>query len=122
MMAISFSKSSLFILPPDVGAVYRNARLKSTLYANRAYDIFIRQRDINEKDSYLNAIIGKTPGNAASEKRKNLCDDYWDIRTFGAVLSTGEKESGENAGEEGEEPAKGKKERKEKIRGAGTVR
>src|SRR5208283_1057313 len=38
MMAISFSKSSLFILPPDVGAVYRNARLKSTLYANRAYD------------------------------------------------------------------------------------
>src|SRR5208283_1772553 len=36
MMAISFSKSSLFILPPDVGAVYRNARLKSTLYANRA--------------------------------------------------------------------------------------
>src|SRR5271157_4198246 len=36
MMAISFSKSSLFILPPDVGAVYRSARLKSTLYANRA--------------------------------------------------------------------------------------
>jgi CRISPR-associated protein Csd2 len=86
------------------------------------YDIFIRQRGINEKDSYLNAIIGNTPGNAASEKRKNLCDDYWDIRTFGAVLSTGEKESGENAGEENEEPGKGKKERKEKIRGAGTVR
>lgn len=86
------------------------------------YDIFIRQRDINMADSYLNAIIGKTPGNTSSEKRTKLCDDYWDIRTFGAVLSTGEKESSEIAEDEGEETAKGKKQRKEKIRGAGTVR
>ena len=85
-------------------------------------DIFIRQRDINLPDSYLNAIIGKTPGNTASEKRTRLCDDYWDIRTFGAVLSTGEKESGEATEEEGEGAAKEKKQKKEKIRGAGTVR
>jgi len=78
------------------------------------YDIFIRQRDINKEDSYLNAVIGKTPGNTASEKRGKLCDDYYDIRTFGAVLSTGEKESG------GE--GKAKKQKKEKVRGAGTVR
>jgi len=86
------------------------------------YDIFIRQRDINKEDSYLNAIIGKAPGNAPSEKRKRLCDDYWDIRTFGAVLTTGEKEGSEAAEEEGEESAKSKKQKKEKIRGAGTVR
>lgn len=86
------------------------------------YDIFIRQRDINLPDSYLNAIIGKTPGNKASEKRKRLCDDYWDIRTFGAVLSTGEKESGEATEEEGEVAAKEKKQKKETVRGAGTVR
>jgi len=86
------------------------------------YDIFIRQRDINEKDSYLNAIIGKTLGNTASEKRKRLCDDYYDIRTFGAVLSTGEKEVSEAPEEEGEEDVKSKKKKKEKIRGAGTVR
>ena len=86
------------------------------------YDIFIRQRDINIADSYLNAIIGKTPGNTASEKRTKLCDDYWDIRTFGAVLSTGEKESVETAEEEGEGTAKGKKQKKDKVRGAGTVR
>lgn len=78
------------------------------------YDIFIRQRDINKEDSYLNAVIGKTSGNTASEKRGKLCDDYYDIRTFGAVLSTGEKESG------GE--GKAKKQNKEKVRGAGTVR
>jgi CRISPR-associated protein Csd2 len=86
------------------------------------YDIFIRQRDINSEDSYLNKIIGKTPGDTASEKRKKLCDDYWDIRTFGAVLSTGEKEGSEASGEEGEEGTRSKKQKKEKIRGAGTVR
>ena len=86
------------------------------------YDIFIRQRDINSDDSYLNAIIGKAPGNTASEKRKKLCDDYWDIRAFGAVLSTGEKESNGAAEEEKEVGAKGKKQKQEKTRGAGTVR
>jgi len=86
------------------------------------YDIFIRQRDINSDDSYLNAVIGKTPGNTAKEKRHNLCVDYWDIRTFGAVLSTGEKDSGESSDEVNEEGATPKKPKKEKIRGAGTVR
>lgn len=87
------------------------------------YDIFIRQRDINSEDSYLNKIIGKTPGDTASEKRKKLCDDYFDIRTFGAVLSTGKKESGgESAEEDDGEGGKAKKQKKEKVRGAGTVR
>ena len=88
------------------------------------YDIFIRQREINRDDSFLNAIIGKTPGNTATEKRNKLCDDYWDIRTFGAVLSTGEKEidHGETPKEEGENNVKNNKQKKEKTRGAGTVR
>ncbi|MDP2852846.1 MAG: type I-C CRISPR-associated protein Cas7/Csd2 [Smithellaceae bacterium] len=86
------------------------------------YNIFIRQRDIAGDDSYLNAVIGKTPGNTSSEKRRKLCDDYYDIRTFGAVLSTGEKENVETPEEEGEEEIKSKKQKKEKVRGAGTVR
>jgi len=89
------------------------------------YDIFIRQRDINSEDSYLNKIIGKAKGETTSEKRKDLCKDYFDIRTFGAVLTTGEKESGGDESES-EEKAKGdnrKKEKKEKrVKGAGTVR
>jgi CRISPR-associated protein Csd2 len=86
------------------------------------YDIFIRQRDINSEDSYLNALIAKASGNTASEKRENLCNDYWDIRTFGAVLTTGEKESGEAIEGENKGSAPLKKQKKEKIRGAGTVR
>lgn len=88
------------------------------------YDIFIRQRDINTEDSYLNKVIGKAPGNTTSEKRKKLCGDYYDIRTFGAVLSTGEKESAESGAEEesSDNAQKGKKQKTEKIKGAGTVR
>ncbi len=88
------------------------------------YDIFIRQRDINSEDSYLNKIIGKTQGDAASAKRNKLCEDYYDIRTFGAVLSTGEKESDGADAEDGAEDAapKEKKTKEKKIKGAGTVR
>lgn len=87
------------------------------------YDIFIRQRDINSEDSYLNKIIEKTPGDVASDKRRKLCDDYYDIRTFGAVLSTGEKESSGEKEEENEgEGGKAKIKKEKKVRGAGTVR
>lgn len=86
------------------------------------YDIFIRQRDIAESNSYLNALIGQTPGNTAKEKRGKLCDDYWDIRTFGGVLSTGEKESGDVAESGEESEASASKKNQKKVKGAGTVR
>lgn len=53
------------------------------------YDIFIRQ------DQILNPII-KGAGKDINERQSKLTADYYDIRTFGAVLSTGEK--GEGAG------------------------
>lgn len=84
-------------------------------------DIFIRQRDITADDSYLNAIIGKAQGDTTSEKRRRLCDDYWDIRTFGAVLSTGESESVES-GDETDDGTASKKGPKKKVKGGGTVR
>jgi CRISPR-associated protein Csd2 len=85
-------------------------------------DIFIRQRDITEEDSFLNALIAKAEGETTATKRGNLCSTYWDIRTFGAVLSTGESENAE-AGEEGEDGAAApKKAAKKKVKGGGTVR
>jgi CRISPR-associated protein Csd2 len=42
----------------------------------------------------LNTIIEKAEGDEPKEKQKNLCADYYDIRTFGAVLSTGKKPAG----------------------------
>lgn len=84
-------------------------------------DIFIRQRDITEEDSFLNALIAKAEGGTTAAKRGNLCSNYWDIRTFGAVLSTGESESAE-AAEEAEEGAAPKKGTKKKVKGGGTVR
>lgn len=52
------------------------------------YDIFIRQ------ESVLNTIIDKAAGETPALRQKNLCNDYFDIRTFGAVLSTGDKGAG----------------------------
>jgi CRISPR-associated protein Csd2 len=52
------------------------------------YDIFIRQ------GSVLNTVIEKANGDKPEERQKNLCADYYDIRTFGAVMSTGKKPAG----------------------------
>lgn len=51
------------------------------------YGIFIRQ------GNNLNDIINSEKKNADSDEKKgrmNMCDKYYDIRTFGAVLSTGD--------------------------------
>lgn len=85
------------------------------------YDIFIRQRDINSEESYLNKVIEKAAGNTASEKRMAMCQQYYDIRTFGAVLSTGSDEEKEEDSDKSQENKTEKKKTK-KIKGAGTVR
>jgi CRISPR-associated protein Csd2 len=50
--------------------------------------IFIRRGDP------LNAIIKNAKGKEVKDKQESLCKQYWDIRTFGAVLSTGDAGAG----------------------------
>ena len=50
--------------------------------------IFIRQGEV------LNQIIDKAKGETLKKRKENLCSQYWDIRTFGAVLSTGDVGAG----------------------------
>lgn len=52
------------------------------------FDIFIRQEQV------LNKIIDAAPGGKIPQRQDSLCNTYFDIRTFGAVLSTGEKGAG----------------------------
>jgi len=47
------------------------------------FNIFIQQ------DSILNTIIEKSKGEKSDDRQKDLCKNYFDIRTFGAVMSTG---------------------------------
>lgn len=54
----------------------------------KPFDIFIRQ------ESVLNTIIEAAQGDSPKARQENLCHDYFDIRTFGAVLSTGKKPAG----------------------------
>lgn len=52
------------------------------------HQIFIRQGNV------LATIIDNAKGKEVKDRRKTLCDQYWDIRTFGGVLSVGEKGAG----------------------------
>lgn len=54
----------------------------------KPYDIFIRQ------GSVLNTTIESAKGDSIKERQADLCKNYYDIRTFGAVLSTGKKPAG----------------------------
>jgi CRISPR-associated protein Csd2 len=52
------------------------------------FDIFIRQ------EHWLNKIIDAASGDSIQQRQGSLCEKYFDIRTFGAVLATGEKGAG----------------------------
>lgn len=54
----------------------------------KGFDIFIKQGNI--LNNLINAAIGDTP----QKRQGSICNDYFDVRTFGAVLSTGEKGAG----------------------------
>ncbi len=52
------------------------------------FDIFIRQEQV------LNKVIDSASGDTIRNRQENLSEKYFDIRTFGAVLSTGDKGAG----------------------------
>ncbi|TRZ52018.1 type I-C CRISPR-associated protein Cas7/Csd2 [bacterium] len=54
--------------------------------ADKGFDIFIQEGAV------LNRAIDKAKKEYGEGAKKSLCDDYFDIRAFGAVLSTGEKD------------------------------
>lgn len=56
--------------------------------AEKGFDIFIKQGNI--LNNLINAAFGDTP----QKRQGSICNDYFDVRTFGAVLSTGEKGAG----------------------------
>jgi len=94
------------------------------------YDIFIREGNV------LNPLIEEKRREADKEEneeqeavksgRIKMCQQYYDIRTFGAVMSTGKEEvdsdSTEENAEEGDKGKKSKKKGAKKIKGLGVVR
>lgn len=90
------------------------------------YDIFIREGNI------LNPLI-EEKRRAADKKEENekkavklgrdeMCNQYFDIRTFGAVMSTGKEEANSDSTEENAEDGDKGKKSKKKIKGLGVVR
>lgn len=95
------------------------------------YDIFIREGNV------LNPLIEQMRDEADKEEddekkavakgRMRMCEQYFDIRTFGAVMSTGEEKADsdldkDEIGDDGKEKTFKKKDSKKKIKGLGVVR
>jgi CRISPR-associated protein Csd2 len=66
----------------------KNKAMDGKYNPEHGYDIFIRQGNV------LNPIIENTKGDDILSRQQSLASDYFDIRTFGAVLATGKKPSG----------------------------
>ncbi|MCB1190454.1 MAG: type I CRISPR-associated protein Cas7 [Leptospiraceae bacterium] len=93
------------------------------------YDIFIRERPFEGEvvTEYLNYYISNAKGNTPKERKQSLINNYYDIRTFGAVLSTGGKEDVDDdinnkLIEDGDKSSSKKKGGSKKKESAGTVR
>ena len=95
------------------------------------YDIFIREGNV------LNPLIEQKRNEADKEEdeekkavslgRKKMCEQYFDIRTFGAVMSTGEEKADSDSNndeitDDGKDKKSKKKDSKKKIKGLGVVR
>ena len=66
---------------------YIQLKVEAGELPSSSYDIFIRHGNV------LNDIIKKEKKDAKKDEKQgriNMCEKYYDIRTFGAVLSTGE--------------------------------
>ena len=61
---------------------------------NRPYDIFIKEKGVLNlliKEAHEDAKVkAKEKGEKTESARQWMCSNYYDIRTFGAVLTTGE--------------------------------
>lgn len=81
------------------------------------YDIYVKERGIlarEQKKAFL--AIGEDAGDTPNLKaRAWMCRNFFDVRTFGAVMSTGKTE-------EAEEGAKGKAGKRQKLWNCGQVR
>ena len=95
------------------------------------YDIFIREGNV------LNPLINEKRNEADKEEddekkavakgRMKMCEQYYDIRTFGAVMSTGEEKAEDDSNDDvnadgGKEKKSNEKGTKKKIKGLGVVR
>ncbi|MFH0990562.1 MAG: type I-C CRISPR-associated protein Cas7/Csd2 [bacterium] len=61
---------------------------KATAAEKSKHAIFIRQGNV------LGKIIDDEKGEEIEDRKKSLCEQYWDIRAFGAVLSVGKQGAG----------------------------
>jgi CRISPR-associated protein Csd2 len=88
------------------------------------YDIYVKERGIlaREQRKAYEAIKAEPTNRANEDARRWMCDNYFDVRTFGAVMTTGKAEKDEGPDAEGAK-AKPKSAKKDlKLWNCGQVR
>ena len=67
------------------------------------YDIYVKERGIlaREQRKAYEAIKAEPTNRANEDARRWMCDNYFDVRTFGAVMTTGKAEKDEDPDAEG---------------------
>jgi CRISPR-associated protein Csd2 len=67
------------------------------------FDIYVKERGIlaREQKKAYEAVKAEAQGRPNEDARRWMCDNYFDIRTFGAVMTTGKSGSGDDAPVEG---------------------
>jgi len=86
-------------------------------------DIYVKERGIlaREQRKAYEAIKAEPTKRANEDARRWMCDNYFDVRTFGAVMTTGKAETEDGGAEEQAKKTKGGK-KEQKLWNCGQVR
>jgi CRISPR-associated protein Csd2 len=87
------------------------------------YDIYVKERGIlaREQKKAYEAVKAEPLNRPNEDARQWMCDNYFDVRTFGAVMTTGKSGSDETPEGEAKPKAKGTK-KDQKLWNCGQVR
>lgn len=97
-----------------------------TKYYQPPFDIYVKERGIlaREQKRAYEAVKAEPQGRPNEDARRWMCDTYFDVRTFGAVMTTGKSGVDEDAGDAATGAGKLKKgaKRETKLWNCGQVR
>lgn len=82
------------------------------------FDIYVKERGIlaREQKRAYEAVKAEPQGRPNEDARKWMCDNYFDVRTFGAVMTTGKSAPDDTSGEAPKDAAKSKKGTKKDVK------
>src|SRR5260221_1091779 len=101
-------------------------KIRNVVALTRGYqpanDIYVKERDIlaREQKKAYEAIKAEPTNRSNEDARRWMCDNYFDVRTFGAVMTTGK--AGSDEAQDGDSKGKKSAKKDQKLWNCGQVR